>query len=692
MYIKSIKLIDWKSYSPEAFFEFPNPTKNKSVVLIGAKNGFGKTSLLEAIVLGLYGKDGMLVLSRAIKNSSDSEKSYDEFMEKGFHGQALELGRNTITIEITLESDSERLKIRRKWHFSGSGKHRRDEEETQVLTGKNEEPVRVPGLKPSTEERNDFLNNLIAQKFIPFHLAEFFLFDGERVRKLAETDMAGQVKIGIEGLLGVQTLRELQEDLINYAKDRRNGLDNVDDEKIQNTNREIKKLTEELDTARKKRVELEEKSKQKTSLRLELMSKLTGIAGGSGANVRNLEEERQRFMLEKYKINERIFDILRSDLATALSGSALRERAIKGVQGEIILNQWLASKNQTNAGLEKLINGLTQGNPEIDPPLTPNQVHGLVQRITNTWESLWHPPPTDAAHFEKHVYLTEHEKIRVIDRLKKIETLGLGSLRQLFVDYDTAESGESRAAREITRISGVSGQMEEITNRLEEINTEERELIEKISEFRRTEDGINPKLGSLNAEAARAMERNKKAQPVLLRAEKAETISSVISEAITDLYPHYVQKLSKEMTEIYQKLAHKNVVKKIEITNDCEVRLLGDKGRDIRKIDASAGEEQIFALSLIAAIVKVAKTKFPIVVDTPLGRLDSDHRTRVLNYFANEASEQVIFLSQPDEIHGNYLRDIKGRVGKAFHLNFVEIGNGLGRAEILNGYFPTEAI
>ena len=58
MFLRSIQLRDWKAYA-NGQFDFPIPTKNKNVVLIGAKNGYGKTSLLEAIILGLYGRDGM---------------------------------------------------------------------------------------------------------------------------------------------------------------------------------------------------------------------------------------------------------------------------------------------------------------------------------------------------------------------------------------------------------------------------------------------------------------------------------------------------------------------------------------------------------------------------------------------------------------------------------------------------------
>jgi DNA sulfur modification protein DndD len=58
MYISQIVLRDWKAYA-SALFEFPAPTAKKNIVLIGAPNGYGKTSLFEAIVLGIFGRDGL---------------------------------------------------------------------------------------------------------------------------------------------------------------------------------------------------------------------------------------------------------------------------------------------------------------------------------------------------------------------------------------------------------------------------------------------------------------------------------------------------------------------------------------------------------------------------------------------------------------------------------------------------------
>jgi len=227
-------------------------------------------------------------------------------------------------------------------------------------------------------------------------------------------------------------------------------------------------------------------------------------------------------------------------------------------------------------------------------------------------------------------------------------------------------------------------------NELQRLNQEAGQLREQMGELNRQEQNDDSELSKLRAEAGRMAARHESAQPSLARATKAEKIAALIGSAIEDLYPRYVTRLGQEMTSVYKQLAHKTLVKKIEIATDCTVQLLGEKGYNIRTMDSSAGEDQIFALSLIAAIAKVSGTKVPIVMDTPLARLDTDHRSNVLRYFAAHAGEQVIFLSQPDEVNGEYLGVIRDRVCRAYHIEFEELDNGVGKAHVRKGYFQSE--
>lgn len=688
MYLRSIRLRDWKAYAT-AVFDFPTPTSTKSVVLIGAKNGYGKTSLLEALILGLYGRDGMDALARAV-TTGDAEKSYDEFLERALHAHALEQGRTSISIEIVLEDEQERLKVVRKWHFTPLGRHRRDQEDVQLYDGPDEEPVRPPGGRLSRDERDDAIRGLIARKFIPFHLTEFFLFDGERVQQLAKQQKADTVKMGIEGVLGVQLLRELQQDLVSYAQDRRRGVERVGDDTLTRLNDQMGEIEARLGPTRGRLKELEDASATVGQRIAELTRTVQTMTGGSLANVQELMAEQFRFRRLKDKIEDELNAFIRTDLAFALAGKPLRDRVLAGIRRGIVRSEWRASKAHAEGQLDRILAGLDADAPPVQPPLTETQTAALRQRIRTAWESLWHSLPADSGGPERHSYLAEAERRRVIERLDRLERLGVTELHKHLEDHEDAATRIDNLTREIAQLSGVEDRIRDVTAELQRLNQQAGELREQSGALARQEQADASELSRLRAEAGRMQARHESTQPQVARAAKAERIAGLISDAIADLYPRYVGRLGAEMTAVYKQLAHKTLVKRIEIAPDCTVRMLGDKDRDVRTMDASAGEEQIFALSLIAAIAKVSGTRVPIVMDTPLARLDTDHRSRVLRYFATEAAEQVIFLSQPDEVHGPYRRAIKDRVGKEYHVEFEELDNGVGKAHVRAGYFPTE--
>lgn len=200
MYIQTIQLRNWKAYA-SATLEFPKPGKKKNVVLVGAKNGYGKTSLLEAVLLCLYGKEAIGLLPRlSSDNVSDDKRpqSYDDFLERALHIQATQYGQASASVSLTLadEDDGDVVRIFREWHFTGGGKHRRGEEEVRIYQGPEGEPLHIP----RNEDREEFYASYIAQNILPPSLAPFFFFDGEQVQRLAQRELSEQVKQGCREL------------------------------------------------------------------------------------------------------------------------------------------------------------------------------------------------------------------------------------------------------------------------------------------------------------------------------------------------------------------------------------------------------------------------------------------------------------------------------------------------------------
>ena len=124
------------------------------------------------------------------------------------------------------------------------------------------------------------------------------------------------------------------------------------------------------------------------------------------------------------------------------------------------------------------------------------------------------------------------------------------------------------------------------------------------------------------------------------------------------------------MTSCYKKLANKkNLIEKIcmdPITLDFVY--LDSEGELVPKESLSAGEKQLMVISMLWALGICSKKKLPVIIDTPLSRLDSNHRISLITTYFPQASDQTIILSTDSEIDGHYYGIMKENVGDEFTL------------------------
>src|SRR5206468_1340106 len=118
-----------------------------------------------------------------------------------------------------------------------------------------------------------------------------------------------------------------------------------------------------------------------------------------------------------------------------------------------------------------------------------------------------------------------------------------------------------------------------------------------------------------------------------------------------------------------------------------EVTLFDIGAQPIPKASLSAGEKQIYALSLLWALAKVSGRALPVIIDTPLGRLDSVHRQYLLERYFPVASHQVIILSTDTEVDRTYFEMLKPYTSHSVHL----VNHAGGWTEASAGYFWEEA-
>jgi DNA sulfur modification protein DndD len=687
MHISQITLRDWKAYTT-ASFDFPAPGKDRNIILIGAPNGYGKTSLFEAIVLGMFGRDGLPLIARSPFGSGDREglsTSYKTFLEKALHRGATAAGRNSCSVKIVFVDDNdEPLEIHRIWHFSDSGAYRPQDEEVHIYRGTLRKAVGAGGLHGN--ERADWFREYIAENLLPFTLAHFFMFDGEQVSVLAEREMSAQVRAGIEGLLGIPVLKTLAKDLRSYAEVRRKDSPNVSDKTIERLELERHQLNFELEKKSERYKEIEPVLAQLKEEREHLTRELASFGAGSQALFQEQFEQMKNYERAIETSRVRLEELMTRDIALALSGKNLRDSLKATLESETVRERWENGKNQGDANLERFIGAVDDGMSGIDPALSEPQRTAVLNSARSAWEKLWYPPPENCASGFLHPYLNELERSKLVDRLNEIDELGAPVIVELLSEIGSNEEALRRLQDEITRTEAVAPQVDKKRERLGQLNGEIQQSDQEIGALKREMAAFESQINQKNTELTKLAAQWDQAKPSVRRAMRALKVASVLDEIVGRAVPSQIDAIATAMTKAHRSMAHKkDLVEKIVIDENCDVKLLNAAGLDLRGYDLSAGEKQIFTQALLSAVSSVSGRGFPMVVDTPLGRLDIEHRKGVLNHLV-EREHQVILLSTNTEVVGEYLRGIAPHVQKKYLVNFERVGD-IGQSTVRPGYF-----
>lgn len=669
MWIAKIELFNFKSYQHQVF-DFPQPRAGRNIVLIGGMNGYGKTSILEALYLGLYGKEAVEHLGRA---GLKDDVGYRKFVERALHGTAVRTGRDAMWVKIQINrTQAEGFEVTRKWFFSRSGDWTGEDEVViyQVRDG-------IRGRALAAEK----LPELLDQQFIPAHVAPFFFFDGEEVKKLADQSRSDQIKSGIEGLLGVVLLRRLKKRLEEFQTNRSSGIPVVDEQKHRELFATLSQHEREYDEAERKHREADEAVKNLQTQRTDLTNRMIGMGAGAGDVASAADVIRQQTEAEnELRATEDALDvILATKLPFHLVGRETLDVLSQQVRAEISRESWEERRRNLEPEKTKFIGTFYDtSEPPLEPALTNNQETALQARLNAAWESLFYPMPEGCADTIMHDYLGAKRTalLSAVDGLR----VGAQDVLGLIAKRATLQKRIRELINRYTKIEGVDkdGTLAKLQGESASINVTLDQRQRELGDLDRQLVGLKGTIDQERALYMREHERFVQANPLKSMVGRAERVCNLIGELIPQMYALKVDQLAKSMTDVYKKLAHKGQVHRVDIDETGKTRILGRNGQEI-PFDKSAGENQVFATALLAGLAEISGIDAPMVVDTPLGRLDSTHRTNILKYWTSDKKRQVILLSQDKEIDQETYAALEPHVGKTYLLQHVEIDSGVGR-------------
>lgn len=641
MRIKRLIMHNFGVYAGTNSLEFKG---NKPVVLIGGMNGRGKTTILEAVLLGLYG-------SNSFAYTESKFSSYGQYL-KSYVNKSDGSLESFIEIEFSMDdSECEVYCVHREWE----GKSQRVRE--KIFVKKN-------------REDNSFLTDnwpMFVENILPSALSSFFFFDGEKIAELAVEETSEQMKESVKAMLGITVLDVLQGDigrLISKISKENSG--NQDLKKLD----ELRIVKEEAATslnAADSQLQQMKLEVQEMQLNLEKLNAEYSIKGGGILEQKNLLlKQRTECIAAVANSQEQLLELVAGEMPLLLVSDLLKDIESQGkIEHERKLNKMALDKVKLSYGKfgdeSDAISSFIEFMQNETGTCQEEDLYGLSD--SNLFQ-------IDALNSDGLKICSDKAKMLISKRnnfQKKVDDID----NSLSVDIDEKSLNELFEA--------IRNQEREINRKQFEIDHLEKErtslhgsLVMAESEFGRYAEGILSALESVDSD-----ERTIK---------YAHMAIEIIKLYRVRLQERKTAVLAKTMTECYKKLANKkNLVDHIVMDSESlDLHYMDNERIEIAKKRLSAGEKQLMVISLLWALAICSKKKLPVIIDTPLSRLDSSHRQALIKIYFPKASDQTIILSTDSEIDEKYYELMKKSVGDKYTLKY---NDALKNTTITPGYF-----
>jgi DNA sulfur modification protein DndD len=640
------------------FILSPHVTKqrSRSITLIGGENGTGKTTWLEAILLCLYGKGVLRLLNKDV--------DYATYLRSRLH-KPINSPVPSASTSVSLEFDHvhagkvERFRVRREIKPSG------DKAREKLLVFRNEEPVD----DLDSEYWQDFLRELV-----PPGLCGLFFFDGEKIQRLIDDDLWNvEARNAIEALLGLDIVDRLKADLTIYETKsiEHPGTVQVRTElgKLQG---EKERLTEELRKLEARRNELDN-ALHGVDGRIAEQHQAVMQHGGAYANQRiSLEGEQRRVQKESDQIKEDIRDLCAELLPAALVPE-LCENLRSRLAAEAELTSWQSAEHILERALLEARDGAK------DP--------ALVAALQSVEQRLKRPASLEGL---KPVHkLSYVDSTRTLGMLDEVQQAVRERARRLHHGYEKTHRALQNVLQQLNRVPS-SEVLQPLVQELSSLHEERGRITKERDQLIENERVARHHFDSLVKDEERCLEALTEAGQSDERVQAIAAVRKALAVYRKKLLGDRLRRLASEVRDLFNQLSRKrNLLRTVTIDADTFAFTL-QRGPDdvIRRDQLSAGERQLFAVALLWGLARVSGRPLPVIVDTPLGRLDSSHRTNLINKYFPYASHQVVLLSTDTEVDQKYFKDLAPHIAQAYRLQFDEPTGG---TSVEQGYFWTES-
>lgn len=702
MKINKLVLKNFRSYEEETVFDFTT-TNDKNIILVGGKNGAGKSTIFEAIKVCIYGpiaykyqgfnSSYISKIKSNINNNSLKNDSVDAFV--------------SIDIELTENTDKNTYTLLREWTY------------TDKKLNENFFVYKNHSSSPLNEEELNYFENYITSIISP-KIFEFFFFDGEHLSEFFIGKNSNvHLKESLLSLCNFDTFDVLKNTIIsnnrssknsnneikiakeNYIKLEENLRELYSEEEI--LSNKLQNVSNELEDLQQNQVKLDDEFRKKGGILAEERDSL---------NARIIQLESRRSV-----INQNIKDFCNEMLPFLIVKNNLinLEKQLKMENDSILYNHLKDKLNMDY--IKNILIGKIDDSVLDSIAITVSD--SLVEDIK---------PDGYEDNFHSIYNLSNDESSTLSALIRNILTTNNQSTLDLFNELRSIAE-ELSQIRQKLNTSLEDNSLNDYLKSLSVLTTKIAKLSEDKSLLNGKFEILNEKINSTTVER----DKSKVKYTELLQANKVVDMSDnlilMLDDIISTLTDNKIKEIQNNFMNIFKKIIRKdNFIDFINIDNKFNVSLYINKmyssleienlisnigydeiekkfGElffqdlfkaynvetkseflnsinsnnqsaflDLRtKVDIngfSSGEKQIYILCLYWALIKSSNIEIPFIIDTPYARIDETHRNNITSEYLSSISNQVIILSTNTEIDEKAYKEIKPKLNGEYLIEY----------------------
>lgn len=642
--IRSLTLENYRQYAGENEIKL-HTEDDKNVNVIQGENGAGKSNILNAITLCLYGKESHL------DESKDNElESYPYVNRKALD----EVGQNEVAegrIEITLGEDepeyifSRTFKTVKLNSSSFSSQH-----------GELQLKEKRSGDWKSVEHVSTRLNQIL-----PVHVHQYFLFDGERLDEFFGEGYTERVKNGLLDVSHIELLERAIDHLGSFESGYENELSDVGDaaerkrKEYENAKRKVKNLKQEL-----------EQTKTNISDTKDHISRIDEkLQDSADPDVRNKQQKR-KYLTERLKdIREDIREV-RKDASRDLVKAGPPLYAIQSLEYTVSELRELSEQGKLPPKIQDTFIDelLEKGECICGEDLTEEHREHLLslqQEMSTVVENnlegkMAIPGVLRDAHEDAESLIEKRQKLANLEKKERQTNKDLNEISEELKAHDIPDDVD---------VQELEKQRSEYQDQLEELQEQKGKIEIRIQQAEKDRD---EKKEAFNKEVS----KEEKNAEVVKKIQFIESSRDELDSMKDDIVSSVREEIETKMDEYFNEIIWKKENYTVILTDEYHVRVEGP--RNDNKIGSlSAGERQVLAFSFLAALTSVSGFNAPLVIDTPLGRISSTPKRRLAQNLPKYIDDtQMTFLMTDEEYTDEVRMNMKPHVSNEYRLEFAQ--------------------